>query len=74
VTSDPELLRAVLREQRVRYWVVLEDEPYPYFLPTERARLELLQAAYPDLTRVVHRGSNYRIVAVSPDPPSAERR
>jgi hypothetical protein len=74
VTSDAEVLRGVLRAQRVRYWVVLEHEPYPYFRPTERARLELLEAAYPDLTRVVHRGSNYRIVAVEPEPASLERR
>jgi hypothetical protein len=74
VTSDPEVLRGVLRERRVRYWVVLEHEPYPYFRPTERARLEIVEAAYPGLTRVVHRGSNYRIVAVDPESASVERR
>jgi hypothetical protein len=74
VTSDPEVLRRVLREQRVRYWMVLEDEPHPYFRPTERARFEAFEAAHPGLTRAVHRGRNYRIVAVVPEPPNAERR
>jgi hypothetical protein len=63
VTSDPGLIREVLERQRVRWWMVLEDEPYPFFHPTERARFERFEAAYPGLTRTVRRGRNYRIVA-----------
>jgi hypothetical protein len=63
VTSDPALIRDVLERQRVRWWMVLEDEPYPFFYPTERARFERFEAAYPGLTRTVRAGRNYRIVA-----------
>jgi hypothetical protein len=74
VSSDPDLLRDVLASHRVRYWMVLEDEPYPYFFPDERARLEIFEAAHPGLTRVVHRGDGYRIVKVQHVHTSDERR
>ena len=66
VTSDPAVLRDVALAQRVRYWVVLEHEPYPYFLPTERERLERFEAAFPGLARVAHRGPNYSILELAP--------
>src|SRR4030095_14476264 len=59
VTSDPEVRRGVLDAERVRYWVVLEHEPYPYFRPTECERLEILETAYPGLTRGVHRSEEH---------------
>jgi hypothetical protein len=67
VSSDPELLRGVLAAYRVRYWIVLEHEPFPYFLPVERERFERFEAAFPGVTRLAHRGPGYRIVAVDPE-------
>lgn len=73
VTSDPTLIREVLAAHRVRWWMVLEDEPHPFFRPTERERFERFEAAYPGLARTVRTGRNYRIVAL-PVAASAERR
>ena len=67
VSSDPELLRGVLATHRVRYWIVLEHEPFPYFLPVERERFERFEAAFPGVTRLAHRGPGYRILAVDPE-------
>lgn len=74
VSSDPKLLHDVLAAFEVRYWIVLEDEPHPYFRPTERERLERFDAAYPGAARIVRRGPNYRILALDRPAPSAERR
>jgi hypothetical protein len=67
VSSDPELLRGVLATHRVRYWIVLEHEPFPYFVPVERERLERFESAFPGVTRLAHRGPGYRILAVDPE-------
>jgi hypothetical protein len=67
VTSDAAILKAVIDAHQVRFMVVLDDTPHPYFRPTELERFRALESEYPGHTRIVHRAVGYRIAEVSDD-------
>jgi hypothetical protein len=66
VTSDPELLHDVIGAHGIRYAVILEHEPFPYFRPDEITRWKGFASAYPEAARTVHRGPGYRVVEFRP--------
>ncbi|NNL84361.1 MAG: hypothetical protein HKP27_01855 [Myxococcales bacterium] len=62
VTSDPGVLYDVIGAHGIRYALILEHEPFPYFRPDEITRWKGFESAYPKAARTVHRGPGYRIV------------
>jgi hypothetical protein len=64
ITSDPKIIVKALKSEMVQYLVVNDEVEYEYFLPTEEVRLRHIEAAYPSLLQLVHRGPGYRVFAV----------
>jgi len=65
VTSDALVLKSVIDRFNVRYVVVYRNERYPYFLPTEEARLSALARAYPGFLVVAHETDDFGVYRIS---------
>jgi hypothetical protein len=63
-TRNPEVIMQIARETHALFLVVVEDDPW--FLPTERARLDALLRAYPAALESAHAGARYRIFRFMP--------
>ena len=62
VSSNPQMIMDVLRNQGVRYLIVLEEtNKHPFFFPTEDQRWRSLFAGYPEAFRLVRQGLGYEI-------------
>jgi hypothetical protein len=60
-TTDPRIIVTLLEREMVRYLVVSDQVKDEYILPSEEERFRLIELAYPNRLRLVHRGPGYRI-------------
>lgn len=68
VTSDVKILVDSLRRYEIRYLMVSDPGPYPYFLPTETERYERIATSHPGMLQLVYRGPGYRVFEVFSGP------
>jgi hypothetical protein len=64
VTSNPTLIIATMSRHNVRYLIVYRDVAYPYFLPTEEDRLEIVQRSFPTFGDLALEAAGYRIFRI----------
>ena len=63
VTSDGQFVADVIRNQQVSY-LLMTPEPFDYFRPTQRVRLEALRRSAPDCCQLVARETGYEVYRV----------